>query len=287
VQAESRYSRQIALFGKTGQASIELAQVAILGLGGLGSHVAQQLAYLGARRVVLVDPDLVSTSNLNRLISALPADAAEGRPKVDVAARAFEAILPGSQVDVFPVRVTESEAVAAVSACTSAIACLDDDSARLDVIEICAASQVPFFDLATDTGEDNDDPWYGGRILFSGQGERCPVCMDLLNQQALQRAAMDEHQLETDARIYGLRRDSLEGTGPSVVSLNGAVASLAVMEWMVWTTGLRAPRPLLEYRGSTGVVMASSDSPRPGCYYCALWHTPPTASQRRETRPTS
>ena len=36
---------------------------------------------------------------------------------------------------------------------------------------------------------------------------------------------------------------------PAVVGLNGVVSSLAVkMEWMVWTTGLRQPRALPEYR---------------------------------------
>ena len=58
----------------------------------------------------------------------------------------------------------------------------------------------------------------------------------------------------------------------AVVSLNGVVASL-VMEWMVWVTGLREPRPLLEYRGGAGVVFANADPPAEGCYYCGLWKT--------------
>jgi molybdopterin/thiamine biosynthesis adenylyltransferase len=44
---ESRYSRNIALFGEEGQRKIAATAVAVVGLGGLGSHVAQQLAYLG------------------------------------------------------------------------------------------------------------------------------------------------------------------------------------------------------------------------------------------------
>src|SRR6202035_5314754 len=104
---------------------------------------------------------------------------------------------------------------------------------------------------------------YGGRILFSGVGERCPVCMDLLDQDALSRSSMSDEQREVDKRIYGVRSDDLAGTGPSVVSLNGVVASLAVMEWMVWTTRLREPLPLLEYRGAQGGVFVNRDEPRP------------------------
>jgi tRNA A37 threonylcarbamoyladenosine dehydratase len=43
----SRYSRNEALFGREGQQKIAQTNVAIVGIGGLGSHVVQQLAYLG------------------------------------------------------------------------------------------------------------------------------------------------------------------------------------------------------------------------------------------------
>ena len=83
---------------------------------------------------------------------------------------------------------------------------------------------------------------------------------------------MSDDQLKVESRIYGLRTDDLDNTGPSVIGLNGVVASLAVMEWMAWTTGLRFPNALLEYRGAVGAVFVSTDAPREGCYYCALWH---------------
>src|SRR6266511_5683611 len=65
---EDRYARHIPLFGAEGQERIGAASVAMVGLGGLGSQVAQQLAYLGVSRFHLMDGDVVSTSNLNRLI---------------------------------------------------------------------------------------------------------------------------------------------------------------------------------------------------------------------------
>lgn len=49
--------------------------------------------------------------------------------------------------------------------------------------------------------------------------------------------------------------------GTAVVSLNGVVASLGVMERMVWVTGFRDPRPLHEYRGGAGVAFANADPP--------------------------
>ena len=267
----SRYSRNEALFGRDGQLKIARARVAIVGLGGLGSHVAQQLAYLGVRHVVLIDPDIVTESSLNRLVGATPDDAEMQTHKVTAVARMYTSILPDARIDAFEVKLEDDDARQAIRSCTSAFSCLDDDAARLNLTELCLRSRVPFFDLASDTGGVAPDLWYGGRIVFSGNGERCPVCLDLLDQRALARSSMSEDQLEVDRRIYGVSADDLEGTGPAVVSLNAVVASLAVTEWMVWTTGLRDPRPQLEYRGQIGGVFMSSDAPRDDCYYCSLW----------------
>lgn len=270
-EPSARYSRNEALFGRDGQLKIANARVAIVGLGGLGSHVAQQLAYLGVRKVVLVDPDIVTDSSLNRLVGAFPGDAAAHTPKVTAVARMYEQVLPEASVAIFETALDDEDARQAIRGCNSAFSCLDDDAARLALAELCLRNRIPFFDLASDTGGVAPDLWYGGRILFSGAGERCPVCLDLLDQRALARSGMSEEQLAVDHRIYGVHVDDLEGTGPAVVSLNAVVASLAVTEWMVWTTGLRNPRPLLEYRGQVGGVFMSSDSPREDCYYCSLW----------------
>ena len=67
------------------------------------------------------------------------------------------------------------------------------------------------------------------------------------------------------------RQLNVQQSRPSVVSLNAVVASLAVTEWTAWTTGLRVPASLLDYRGARGVVLTNADDPRPDCYYCQLW----------------
>lgn len=88
------------------------------------------------------------------------------------------------------------------------------------------------------------------------------------------RAEMsDEVRAATD-RIYGVDRGALEGTGPSVVNLNGVVASLGLTEFMVFVTGLREPRLHIRYVGERGIVTAPEIPPAPpgGCYYCdKLW----------------
>src|SRR5438093_1196106 len=81
----------------------------------------------------------------------------------------------------------------------------------------------------------------GGRVVFAKDGERCLSCLGELDQHALARATMTAEQRVADDKIYGIERNALTDGGPSVVSVNGVVASLAVTEFMAWKTGLRAP----------------------------------------------
>lgn len=112
---------------------------------------------------------------------------------------------------------------------------------------------------------------YGGRVVFCN-GNGCLVCWKLLDQEGMALDRMSANEREADRRIYGVDRRALHRAGPSVVSVNGVVASLAVTEFMVYVTGMRAPFSQLTYRGDLGIVMKSLDAPAKDCYYCrGLW----------------
>jgi molybdopterin-synthase adenylyltransferase len=269
MDAEQRYSRHVGLFGAEGQRRIGATTVAVVGLGGLGSHVVQQFAYLGVGGFLLIDGDSVEASNLNRLIGATEEDI--GTPKSEVARRQVEMIQPRAKVQVRTRYFDPIEDVAAFSDCDVLFGCLDDDLPRLELVRAASVLALPYVDLASDvilTGE------FGGRIVFAKDGERCLSCLGELDQHALARAQMTPEQRAADDAIYGVDRSALGRTGPSVVSINGVVASLAVTEFFVWLTGLREPRGYLSYRGDRAMVGARADPERDYCHYCmTLWGT--------------
>ncbi len=76
-----RFSRQ-SFLGNGAEDALAAAKVAIVGLGGGGSHVAQQLAHVGFRHFKLFDGDLIEDSNLNRLVGGTEIDVAMAMPKV-------------------------------------------------------------------------------------------------------------------------------------------------------------------------------------------------------------
>jgi len=255
------------LFGVEGQERIARARVAIIGLGGLGSHVVQQLAYLGVSRFVLVDGDLVSVSNLNRLIGANNLDI--GTPKVNPAGRMITTIQPGASVIRAERHFGLDDPPEGLDSVDVLFGCVDADPVRLGLVRYSSAFAHPYIDLASDVVSGGE---FGGRVVFAKDGERCLSCLGELEQHELARAQMTDEQRVADDDIYGVDRDALGDGGPSVVSVNGVVASLAVTEFVVWATGLREPQGYLSYRGDQGTVRSRADPARTYCHYCmTLW----------------
>lgn len=86
MEGTGMHSRQMALpgWGKTGQDKLARQQVLIVGVGGLGTQLALQLAASGVRKIYLLDFDQVDSSNLSRQILYCHHDV--GRAKAEVAA---------------------------------------------------------------------------------------------------------------------------------------------------------------------------------------------------------
>jgi molybdopterin/thiamine biosynthesis adenylyltransferase len=263
MSVEGRYARHIGLFGAEGQELIGSTRVAIIGLGGLGSHLAQQLAYLGVTQFLLLDADTVSVSNLNRLIGAGTPDL--GTVKVNIVARTIRAIQPQATIDAQPQLLAEGTEPPGLADVDVIFGCVDQDPVRLDILRFASAHAIAYVDLASDVTLEGQ---FGGRIVFAKERERCLSCLGELDQHAIARARMSEEQRAADDRIYGIDRAALAEGGPSVVSINGVVASLAVTEFMCWRTGLREPAGFLTYRGDLGTVTRRGEGEQPPCVYC-------------------
>lgn len=104
-----RYSRHILLpdFDINGQQSLVEARVVILGLGGLGSPVAQYLAASGVGHLTLIDDDDVEISNLQRQV--IHGQSTLGQSKVASAKTAIANLNPDVEVETIEKRLGQSE----------------------------------------------------------------------------------------------------------------------------------------------------------------------------------
>lgn len=93
---EGAFDRSAELLGEAAMGRLADMRILIVGVGGVGGWCAEALVRTGARRLTLMDDDVVATSNLNR---QCPATVPElGLPKVDAMQRRLAAINPGAEV---------------------------------------------------------------------------------------------------------------------------------------------------------------------------------------------
>lgn len=260
----SRFDRNIRLFGYEGQKKLRATHVVVAGTGGLGSPIVQHLALLGVGVITAIDDETLDDSNRNRFIGAR-ADDPVGMAKVEIACRLAQEIDPSIKVDAIPKGLASPEAFDAIKSGDWIFGCFDHDGARALLNEVCQAYSKPYIDLASDVPQPGA---FGGRVFTSVGGNGCLNCLGVLDPDQVRNyfAGAEERKRRDDS--YGVALEALEEKGPSVSPINGVVASLAAVEFMVAVTGMRMPRRHVVYRGDQARVGNVTDEPPAACYYC-------------------
>lgn len=92
----NQFQRTEMLIGKDALNILKNSSVAVFGIGGVGSYVAESLARAGVGKLLLCDNDTVSVSNINRQIIAL--NSTVGKPKTSVMKERILDINPTAEV---------------------------------------------------------------------------------------------------------------------------------------------------------------------------------------------
>lgn len=269
VHKENRFSRQISAFGPDGQRAIERQRLGIVGLGGIGSQVTQALAYLGGHNFVLADDDRADETNLNRLIGATAADVTAKRLKTEIAERMIRAINPSAEIHAVPHNLRSQQAIDALTKCSTIFGCVDNDGARLILMELAGAYSILLIDVASEIILDHPQNHledFGGRVVVCRPGDFCLACASEIDLE------IAKAELESED-VRALRKTHGYGLGnhlpaPAVVSLNGIIANIAVTEFLATVTGIRQPFRKRVYRGMRGIILENKDAKRDDCYNC-------------------
>lgn len=94
---DSRFSGIGRLYGRAGLEKVKHAKILIIGIGGVGSWVAEALARTGVGSMTLVDLDDICVTNINRQVLAVSSTV--GQFKVDVMKKRVLDIHPHCEVD--------------------------------------------------------------------------------------------------------------------------------------------------------------------------------------------
>ena len=139
---KSRLERQITILGEEATDRLIASSVMIFGIGGVGSFTAEAIARCGVGKIVLVDFDTVSVSNINR---QLVADTTTiGLKKTAVMADRIRKINPDCKViekDIFVTPENAAEIIGEESV-DYVVDAIDNVSAKIAIIEYCKKNDI-------------------------------------------------------------------------------------------------------------------------------------------------
>jgi hypothetical protein len=242
--AEARFDRQARMFGADGQAELGKLHVAVVGLGGGGSMISEQLVHLGVGAITAIDYDVVEEHNLSRVVGASANDARHVRKKVHVAERLAKRIDPGVSFKAIDGDIADDRTAAHLLDVDFIFLATDSMTSRHVANAIVHAYLIPMIQVGAKvdlgTGGRIESVYVAIRPVFPRRG--CLHCAGMVDADALQHEAASEQ--ERRAQNY---LDLPETIDPSVVTLNAIAASTATNAMLMATVGL-AGEALLDHR---------------------------------------
>lgn len=234
------FKRQ-SFLGKDSQFLLENVRVAIIGYGGGGSHIGQQLAHIGVKNITVFDDDKIEDSNHNRLIGAWFKDLKKALLKSEIAKRTIKKILPTAKITTVNKRWQECPEL--LQACDIVFGNVDSYLERQQLEAECRRYLIPLIDIGMDVNKfDGGSHSMSGQVILSMPGTACMHCYGFLT----------EEKLEQEAAKYGTA-----GGRPQVVWPNGVLASTAIgvfMDLVTGWSGIKKDLIYLSYDGNNGTL---------------------------------
>jgi len=239
---ESIFDRNIRAFGPAIQHVLGALRVGVVGCGGTGSAVAEQLVRLGIRDITLVDADRLSLSNITRVYGSTPARV--GDLKVDALGDHLVGIAPDLRCKKIASMVNLEGTARQLSDCDLLFGCTDDNAGRLVLSRMATYLLTPVIDVGVllSSGSDQNLKGIDGRVTVLEPEGACLVCR---NRVDLARAAAEVlTPNERQARADEGYAPALPGVEPAVVAFTTAVAAAGVNELLERLIGYgKRPRP--------------------------------------------
>ena len=231
-------------FGKHFADAVASLSVGIVGLGGVGMPVAEQLARSGFRRFVLMDPDTVELVNLNRLSGLRRRDV--GRFKTDVAAAAVRrgcrsigitASVRTCRADINTASEKQKELL---GHCDLILALTDDELSRICCLTLALEHGAEYLQAGVRIGQNAGTGTIDSiktEVTGAETGRYCPICSGRLDPG---QASIDARR-DVGGEVYAAAKADgyiPEEPAPSVMSLNAIAAGALVLEIQKRVAGL-------------------------------------------------
>ena len=196
----ARVARFVSAFGEEAFSRLRGSCATIIGAGGTGSAAIEILARAGIGRLVIVDPDVVGRSNLERIHGSVPGHAKKKIPKVVVASELVHQIDPSIEVVALQGRVPQSDVIDAVVSSDIALGCTDQQHSRLALSDLAFRYLVPAIDcgvvLEGEAGTITGQVAQFVRLLAA---DPCVLCRNMIDPRRVAQELMSSEEREQRA----------------------------------------------------------------------------------------
>lgn len=165
------FSRSALLLGEQALECLKHSRVAVFGVGGVGSYVAEALARSGVGELRLVDNDTVSLSNINRQLIATHETL--GRLKVEVMKERIVSINPQAQVVTHPVFYLPEEHQGLIDGCDYVVDAIDTVSGKIALVQEAQSKGIP---IISSMGAGNKLDPTRFEVADLSKTSVCPLC---------------------------------------------------------------------------------------------------------------
>ncbi|WP_298885591.1 ThiF family adenylyltransferase [uncultured Bradyrhizobium sp.] len=262
--SEAVFDRNVRALGEQGQSLLRSLTIGVVGLGGTGSVIAQELAYLGVGKLVLIDDDVLEETNLNRVVGSGHADL--GRSKVAVAADAVRRSGMGAtDTEEVAGSVLDQSAAARLFGCNFVFCCTDNHGSRMVLNQIAYQYLLPTIDVGIRIdAEGGRIKAMAGRVQMLAPSLACLQCNGFLDPEMVRRELMSDAERAADRYIIGDAQPQ-----PAVISLNSTVSSLAVTMFLAAVAGFPMRARHQNYVIGEGTVRGVATVPLKDCIVCS------------------
>jgi molybdopterin/thiamine biosynthesis adenylyltransferase len=259
----TEFDRNIRAFGEEGQRLLHRLVFAVVGVGGTGSIIVEQLAHLGVQDLILLDFDRLEDTNLNRVVGARPLNV--GEYKVNSASDLARRIREGINCTPIVGNVLNRTDARRLLDADFIFCCTDSHGSRHVLNQIAYQFMKPVIDVGvTIDARDKAAARVSGRVQLLAPGMPCLTCQNLLDPEQVRRDLLSDEERSKDPYILGAHEPQ-----PAVISLNGTVASMAVTMMLATTTSFPSASRHQVFLGDRGVVRSVDSRTEANCVVCS------------------
>jgi proteasome lid subunit RPN8/RPN11 len=237
IHSDELYDRQVRAFGGGVQEVLSNLTVGVVGAGGTGSAVAEQLIRLGVGTLYVFDGDKLDASNLTRVYGSGREQL--GQKKVRIIQESASRIGLGTSVIPVEKPITFRSAAELLKHCDIVFGCTDDQWGRSILARLALYYYIPVFDMGVRIDSENGlVKSVQGRVTTLMPGNACLFCRRRLDANAVASESIAATDPTAAAR---LRKEGyipeVDSAAPAVISFTTMVASWAVCELLHRLTG--------------------------------------------------